>query len=132
MWNVAVLALAFATPTPSGGAVVGGVAFGPRQTLTCEWFTNFENSRFKQCRMGGRNLLPSDDGASIKCTGRTCKELDAEARRVANWRKPEPPWGTFTVRLVGRVSLHPHQKRYLGDGTSTVLVEKLVSVCMSE
>jgi hypothetical protein len=58
--------------------------------------------------------------------------MDAQARKVARWRKPEPPWGTFKVRLVGRVSLHPHKKQYLGDGTDTVLIEKLLSVRKSK
>ena len=132
MWQLAIFALASAAPTSNGGATVEGVAFGPRLTLTCTWFTNFENSRFEQCRGSGGNLLPSNDGASIKCLGRTCEQLDAEARRVAHWRKPEPPWGTFIVRLIGRVSLRQHQKRYLGDGTSTVLIEKLLSVHKSK
>ena len=132
MWQLVVLALASASPAPNGGSIVEGVAFGPRLTLTCTWFTNFENSRFEQCRGSAGNLLPSNEGASIKCLARTCEQLDAEARRVAHWRKQEPPWGTFTVRLVGRVSLHQHQKQYLGDGTSTVLVEKLLSVRKSD
>jgi hypothetical protein len=104
------------------------VEFGPRLTLTCIWFTNFENSRFEQCRMASGNVLVSNDGASIQCIGRTCEQLDAEARKVAHWQKPEPPWGTFTVQLVGRVSLHQHERRYSGDGTSTVLIEKLLKV----
>lgn len=128
MWQLAILALVSAAPTANGGAVVEGVGFGPRLTLTCTWFTNFENSRFEKCRGSGGSVLPSSDGASIKCLGQTCKQLDAEARRVSHWRKPEPPWGTFNVRLIGRVSLHQHKKQYLGDGTSTVLIEKLVSV----
>ena len=113
---------------PPGGTIVEGIAFGPRLTLTCTWFTNFENSRFEQCRGPAGKLLSSNDGASIKCLARTCQQLDAEARKVAHWRKPEPPWGTFTVQLIGRVTLHKHPPQYLGDGTSTVLMEKLVSV----
>ena len=132
MWQLAVLALASAAAPPNDGSIIDGVAFGPRLTLTCTWFTNFENSRFEQCRAGVENLLASNEGASIKCQGRTCQQLDTEARRVAHWRKSEPPWGTFTVRLVGRVSLQRHQKRYLGDGTSTVLIEKVLSVRKSK
>ncbi len=132
MWSAAYLSLAAFLSVPDGGVVIDGVAFGPRQTLTCEWFTNFENSRFEQCRATGPGLLFSDDGASLKCMERTCQQLDAEARRVAHWRKPEPPWGTFTARLVGRVGVGRHEKRYLGDGTWTVLVEKLLSVSKSK
>lgn len=128
MWQLIVLALASASPVPNGGSNVGGVAFGPRQTLTCEWFTNFENSRFEQCRGSGGKLLLSGEGASVKCLGHTCGQLDAEARKVANWRKPEPPWGTFFVRLVGRVSLHQHKPQFIGDGTSTVLIEMVLDV----
>ncbi len=97
-------------------------------TLTCKWFTNFENSKFDQSRAGRGNLLPPDDGASIKCAGRTCEQLDIEGRKVAHWRKPEPLSGSFTVQLIGRVSTYPHVKQYLGDGTRTVLMEKLLSV----
>src|SRR4051794_18657026 len=124
MWQLLLIALAAANPEayigslPPGGSIVDGVAFGPRLTLTCKWFTNFENSRFEQCRGPRGNVLPSNDGASIKCLARTCGKLDAEARRVAHWRKPEAPWGTFTVQLVGRVSLHRHPPQYLGDSSS--------------
>lgn len=129
MWRLAMLALASVSGPPSAhqGLIVGGTAFGPRQTLTCNWFTNFENSRFERCRGAGGNLL-LDEGASIKCLARTCDQLDAAARRVAHWRKPEPPWGNFTVRLAGRIGLYRHEKQYLGDGTATVLIEKLLSV----
>ena len=128
MWQLALFALASAGPAPNDGSTVEGVEFGPRLMLTCTWFTNFENSRFEQCRSAGKEALPSDGGASIKCLNRTCEELNADARKVANWTKPEPPWGTFTVQLEGRVSLHQHQSRYIGDGASTVLIEKLLSV----
>jgi hypothetical protein len=128
MWQLAVLALMSSVSAPRDGAVVGGVAFGPRLILTCKWFTNFENSKFDQCRGAVGNLLQPDDGASIKCVGRTCKHLDAEGRKVAHWTKPEPLSGSFTVRLVGRLSVYPHVKQYLGDGTRTVLIEKVLSV----
>lgn len=128
MLLLSLLSLASASPAGASASVVDGIEFGPRLTLTCTWFSNFENSRFERCRAASRDVLPSNDGASIKCLGHTCEELDAEARRVAHWRKPEPPWGTFTVRLVGRISLHQHDKEHLGDGTSTVLIERLLSV----
>jgi hypothetical protein len=133
MWQLSLLILIAAKPEPyigslpPGGAIVEGTAFGRRLALTCTWFTNFENSRFEQCR-GPTGALLQSDGASILCGAPVCKRLDAEARRVAHWRKPDPPWGTFTVQLVGRVSLHKHPPQYLGDGTTTVLMEKLVSV----
>lgn len=128
MWQLALFALASAGSAPNEVLTVEGGEFGPRLTLTCTWFTNFENSRFDQCRSAGKDTLRSDGGASIKCLNRTCEELDAEARKVIHWTKPEPPWGTFTVKLEGRVSLHQHQSRYIGDGASTVLIEKLLSV----
>src|ERR1044072_5286262 len=118
MWQLAALALALELPHRASG-FTEGVAFGPRMTLRCTWFTNFENSRFDQCRTDGANLLPSRDGASIQCLGHACHQLDAGARRAARWRRSEPPWGTFTVRIVGRMSVHEHESRYLGDGTST-------------
>lgn len=128
MWLLAVLALASAPPPQSGDAFIEGTAFGRRLTLTCSWFTNFENSRFEECRTPAGSSLLTKDGASIKCLGRACEELDAEARRVAHWQKPEPPWGMFTVKLVGRVSTYTHEKQYLGDGVHTVLIEKLLAV----
>jgi hypothetical protein len=129
MWQLTLFALASVGPALNGDfTTVQGIEFGPRVTLTCTWFTNFENSRFEQCRSGGKDALPSDGGASIKCLARTCAELDAEARKVAHWTKPEPPWGTFTVQLEGRVSVHQHESRYIGDGSSTLLIEKLLNV----
>ena len=128
MLLLSLLSLASASRAGPGASVVDGIEFGPRLTLTCTWFSNFENSRFERCRDGSRDVLPSDDGASIKCLARMCEQLGAEARRVTHWAKPEPPWGTYTIRLVGRVSVHQHERQYLGDATSTVLVEKLLSV----
>jgi len=112
--------------------MVEGVAFGSRQTLSCIWFTNFENSRFERCRNGKSYVLPKGEEASIQCLNGSCEQLDAEARRVIHWEKPEPPWGTFEVTFVGRISDERHQKRYLGDGTNTVLIEKLIRVSKAE
>ena len=128
MWQIAVPILMLVVSAPGEAATVDAVTFGPRQTLTCTWFTNFETSRFDQCQGAGGDLLPPGEGASIKCRERTCDELNAAARTAAYWREQEPLWGTFTVRFVGRLSLQQHQRRYLGDGTHTVLVEKLLSV----
>ena len=128
MLLLSLLSLASVPSAGPNASVVEGIEYGPRLTLTCTWFSNFENSRFERCRAESREVIPSKDGASIKCLRQTCEQLDAEARRVAHWRNPEPRWGRFTVRIVGRVSVHQHEKRYLGDGTSTVLIEKLLSV----
>lgn len=114
---------------PKGGAIIKGIAYGPAHTLSCRWFSNFENSRFEQCwAQTGGPLIKADEGASLECPGTACAGLDRQARAAAHWKKPEPPWGTFTVRLIGRVSLYQHRPHYLGDGTSTVLVEKLLGV----
>ncbi|MBT2187251.1 hypothetical protein [Sphingobium nicotianae] len=128
MWQLAILALASATSIGKDEITVDNEAFGKRRHLTCTWFTNFENSRFEQCYDATGRLFRDGNGASIRCTKEECKRLDAATRRAAGWRKPEPPWGTFTVQLVGRVSLFSHQKRYLGDATRTVLIEKVQSV----
>ena len=132
MWQLAILASASATSAGTGNITVEGEAFGAHRTLTCTWFSNFENSRFEQCQDATGKLLQDNDGASVQCLGDMCKRLDSAARKAAIWRKPGPPEGTFTVRLVGRVSLYPHQKRYLGDATRTVLIEKLVDVRVSK
>lgn len=128
MWQFAVLALASTASVGQQKLTFDGEAFGARRTLTCTWFTNFENSRFEQCQDATGKLLQDGDGASIKCARGVCEQLDAAARKAARWKKPEPPWGAFNVVLVGRVSLNPHEKRYLGDATRTVLIEKLTSV----
>lgn len=120
--------LASASAQVNQGPIIKGVTFGPRRRLVCEWFTNFENNRFEQCHpwKGAEPLLK--DGASIECLGQTCKDLDNAARKAVRWKKPERVWGTFTVEILGRVSTGQHEKRYLGDGTSTVFIEKLVSL----
>jgi hypothetical protein len=134
MWQLFLVALFAGKPEPyigslpPGGSIVDGIAFGPRLRLTCSWSSNFENSRFNQCRGPTGNLLPADEAASLRCVGRTCDQLDEEARRVAHGQKSEAPSGVFTVRLLGRVGLHAHPKQYIGDGTRTVLVERIVSV----
>jgi hypothetical protein len=128
MWQFIALVLASTSPAGDQGLTFKGTSFGPRQHLRCEWFTNFENSRFEQCRILGRQAVRFENGASIECLGQACGELDAQARKVARWSKPEPVWGTFTVELFGRVSTKRHEKRYLGDGTMAVLIERLVSV----
>jgi len=132
MWQLAVLALASSASAGQQNVTFDGEAFGPRRTLTCTWFTNFENSRFEQCQDVTGKLLQDGDGASIKCTRGLCDQLDAAARKAAGGRKPEPPEGRFTVKLVGRISLTAHEKRYLGDATRTVLIEELTSVRQSK
>lgn len=135
MWQLASLywlLLAFSPSSFEAAPVDQGATFGPRETLTCSWFTNFENSRFEKCWIEGRSVFPDNGGASLECQNQSCEELDAGARKVAHWTKSEPPWGTFKVQLVGRVSVHPHKSRYLGDGSYTVLIERILSVEKSD
>ena len=132
MWQLMIFVLASSASTGQQGVTLDGEAFGPRRTLVCTWFTNFENSRFEQCQGATGKLLQDGDGASVKCVRDICEQLDAAARKAAGWRKPEPPWGRFTVKLAGRISLNPREKRYLGDATRTVLVEELTSVSVSK
>ena len=128
MWQLAVFALVSSAPAGQQNLTFDGETFGPQRTLTCTWFTNFENSRLEQCQDATGQVLQDGDGASIKCNPGVCEKLHAAARKAAGWSKPEPPWGTFKVKLVGRLSLNPHAKRYLGDATRTVLIERLTSV----
>jgi hypothetical protein len=123
-----IFVLAASASNGQQGVTLDGEAFGPRRTLVCTWFTNFENSHFEQCQGATGTLLQDSDEASVKCVLDMCEQLDAAARKAAGWRKPEPPWGRFTVKLTGRTSLNRREKRYLGDATRTVLVEKLTSV----
>jgi len=128
MWQFAIFALASTASAGQQNLTFDGEAFGAQRTLTCTWFTNFENSRFEQCQDATGKLLQDGDGASIKCVRGVCEQMDAVARKAVGWRKPEPPSGTFNVVLVGRISLNSHEKRYLGDATRTVLIERLTSV----
>ncbi|KTE08531.1 hypothetical protein [Sphingopyxis sp. H115] len=132
MWQLIVLVLASGPLAPDDALNINGEQFGPPTTLTCTWFSNFENSQFEQCRSEAGETLLSDERASVECSAETCEALDAGARRVAQWWKPDPPWGTFSVKLVGRISLQPHQGRHLGDGTRIVTVEKILSVSKAE
>jgi hypothetical protein len=121
MWFLAALTLASATPPAPAEIVFGGERFGPRQTITCKWFTNFESSRFSACRSGAQALLSIDEYASPECSGNTCKSLNEAARKATGWTRPRK----FTVVFVGRVALFPHAERYPGDGTRTILIEEL-------
>jgi hypothetical protein len=132
MWRIATLALAAAAPAPDHGVIVDSEAFGPTQTMTCIWFSNFESSRFVSCRAAGRDLLPRGENASLRCRPGLCEQLDARAARVGHWRQREAVWGTFVVRLVGRIARTAHQPRYRGDGTRTVFVEELLAVAAPE
>ncbi|MEG3182152.1 hypothetical protein [Sphingomonas sp. LT1P40] len=70
-----------------------------------------------------------DDGASIECTDKSvCAELDDRARDAARWQKKEPVWGVFAVEFYGRVGMTKREKQYLGDGTRTVIIERIISV----
>src|SRR3954471_16930836 len=100
MWHVIAILLASASPQASQGLTIKGMAFGPQQRLVCEWFTNFENSRFERCRILNGVAPVFADGASIECLGQTCRDLDAAARKAIGWKKPEPVEGTFTVEIL--------------------------------
>jgi len=128
MWLFALMALASSASAGQNRLTLGGESFGPQRTLTCTWFSNFENSRFDRCEDASGKQVLGSDGASIRCVPAICEELDASARKAAGWTKSEPPWGTFRVELLGRISVKPHLKRYIGDGTRTVFIERLVSV----
>jgi hypothetical protein len=121
-------ALALASAAPPPRLTFDGVPFGERRALRCIWFTNFENSRFEQCRDARGPLLREGDGASIACVPILCKRLDAAARKASARRGSDPPSGLFTIRIVGRLSVVPRTPRYLGDATRSVLVEEVISV----
>lgn len=101
MWQLIALALASGPAAADDTSNIKGHAFGPSIILTCTWFSNFENSQFRQCRSETGEMLLADERASVECSAETCEVLDAEARRVAQWRKPGPLWGTF-FRQTGR------------------------------
>jgi len=132
MWQLSLLALLSAATSPNESVVVNGIAFGPRITLTCKWFTNFENSRFETCRNQGKDVFPAGEDASISCSKQTCSVMDEKARRLTHGKKAEAPDGTFAVQFIGRVAAFRHEPHYLGDGTRTVLVEKVLKVRVSK
>ena len=132
MWQFAALFLALAPPAGQRGITFDDELFGARQRLTCTWFSNFESSRFVQCENAKGELLEISDGASVKCVRNLCRQMDEAARKAIDWKRRDAPWGHFKVVLVGRLSLYPHEKRYIGDGTRTVLVEELTSVLPAE
>lgn len=131
MWLLALLALASAASAADQNLTVDGEVFGPRRTLTCKWFTNFENSRFSQCRDATGLVFQEGESASILCARDNCSRLDAEGVKAAGSKAGGTPSGVFTVELVGRASLRPHPPRFLGDGTETVFVEEVTSVRVS-
>lgn len=128
MWQLALLSVAAAAALAPLGPTVDGIVYGPRRTLTCTWFTNFENSRVEQCRIDEKSIFLDGKDASVYCVRRTCAQMDAEARRLLHWKKREPPWGTFVVRIQGRVSLSTHAPRFLGDGAYSVMIEKVFGI----
>jgi len=128
IWSLALLAIFAGTPDAGANLRFDHELYGPSRTLTCTWFTNFENSRFETCRFEGKPVLGPDESASIECLRAICDAMDEAARRLVPTKDGDIPWGTFEVRLVGRVSLSRHRSRYLGDGTRTVLVERLLSL----
>src|SRR4051812_21695264 len=128
MWPLALLAFLAGTPAADSNLRFDHTLYGPSRTLTCTWFTNFENSRFEACRFEGAAIFRSDESASIECRRGTCDAMDEAARRLVPAKDGEIPWGRFEIRLVGRVSLSRHRSRYLGDGTRTVLVEQLLDL----
>ena len=71
MWHLLALAV---LSRSTANVTVDGVSYGPRQTLTCTWFTNFENSRFEACRRLGKIILRKDENASIDCVGDICSK----------------------------------------------------------
>jgi hypothetical protein len=128
MWQLALLAFLAGTPAADSNLRFDHRLYGPSRTLTCTWFTNFENSRFETCRFEGKPVLGPDESASIECLRGVCDGMDDAAARLVPTKQGEVPWGTFEVRLVGRVSLSRHRPRYLGDGTRTVLIERLLGL----
>ncbi|MEA3032634.1 MAG: hypothetical protein QOH86_650 [Sphingomonadales bacterium] len=128
MWPLALLAIFAGTPAAEANLSFNHTHYGPSRTLTCTWFTNFENSRFETCRFEGKPVLEPDESASIECLRGICDAMDEAAGRLVPTKDGDIPWGTFEVRLVGRVSLSRHRSHYLGDGTRTVLVERLLGL----
>lgn len=110
------------------GAPASGARYGEQHAMTCTWLSNFENSRLLECDGPAGKSLLDGDGAAIDCGPGQCALLDTEARAAAHWTQREPVDGLFTVRLFGRVSLDRHLKRYLGDATRTVRVDRVLSV----
>jgi hypothetical protein len=107
---------------------VKGVDYGRQMVIAGTWFTNFENSRFDECRGARCGYPPIGESASIGCLNGACRALDHAARRLTGQKGDAAPDGFFEIRFVGRRGLYPHEPRWLGDGARYVLIERLLSV----
>jgi hypothetical protein len=117
------LALAAAASTMK----VEGVPYGKREIIAGTWFTNFENSRFAECKGTACDTLQLRDWASIACLN-GCGALDRMGRRLTHIRTDTAPEGTFEIRFVGRRGLFPHEPHYIGDGGRNVLIEHILEM----
>jgi hypothetical protein len=102
--------------------------FGKRQVFSGIWFTNFENSRFIQCRGVDCDNWPNMEAATLECAQTTCDALDALARKRVHQREQVAPDGEFQIRFIGRRSLATHEPRFIGDGRYTVRLERVLAI----
>ena len=107
---------------------VKGVDYGRQTVIAGTWFTNFESSRFDECRGERCDDLPIRESASIDCLSGACGTLDRAARRLTRQKDGAAPDGSFVIRFMGRRGLYPHEPRWLGEGGRNVLIERLLSV----
>lgn len=111
----------------SSQADASDARFGPPQAMRCLWFSNFENSRFERCAVGGRSMIAGE--ASAAFAPGVASKFDREVRKLAGGSVDGAPWRTFEVEIIGRQGLTRRQRsRYLGDALHDVKVDRLVAM----
>lgn len=111
----------------SAQADASDARFGPPQAMRCLWFSDFENSRFERCAIGGRSMS-ADEASPVFAPG-VASKFDREARKLAGGSVDGVPCGKFEVEIIGRQGLTRRQRsRYLGDALQDVKVDRLVAM----
>lgn len=107
-----------------------GIAYGPETSLSGIYFTNFENSKFIECQTRvDCEAWPAKDGNAVECQPRGCEDLEAHIRAAAG---NHDVWSTYQITFIGRRSIHPSPKAFLGDTDNKVLLERITSFKLIE
>lgn len=108
-------------------APAGEAGFGPPQRMRCEWFSNFENSRFERCSSDSRPVV-AEAAIPVFAAG-VAASFDRAARKLGGRSVDGVPWGVFDVEIVGRRGLTRREhSRYIGDARWDVKVERLIAM----
>ncbi len=106
-------------------ATAGEAGFGPPQRMRCEWYSNFENSRFERCSSDSRPVI-AEAAIPVFAAG-VAASFDRAARKLGGRSVDGVPWGVFEVEIIGRRGLKRREhSRYIGDVRRDVKVERLI------